>query len=616
MALPTYDLVDRPEALGYGALLDWGPTDANKLYLRLAIGSNREMQIQTREPEDVAPIGRDNPEDYSGADGRVFSRNRFAGGEGLDIAHRRDGEERDYTRYWDSKGIHIDPSRPGIPEVLELAHETTEVLSAAGTNQYMVKIGTTIYIADGSNVKQSSNLGGSWNTSARGAAVTGLAVLGSDLYVGIGTEIQRYFGGFSTWSNVDNDRIWAAKGRIIAADGNLLYEADAGDDSVLIHTLPTGATWTDVIDGGSAILASATTGTIYAFVEEEGNLVLKGETDMVREVPYSLGYLQGIVLIGTGQATSAGGKIGRLWRAQLVGVRLQAGQVIRTWGDGDETRDRAPYAIHTTRDEGFVGIIESGTETDVWKYLAETDGITRDLILSGSGIVKGITSVDERIFASVSGDGLKREEATYETSGYLITPRADFYSAQVKNWVGARLDAEACVTQEAITVYYSNDPAALTNPNHASWTSAIAVSGAGTTQQDDEQPLTGADGRYLLAKIVLASSTDQTTTPTVYSFSFRTLTASEDEIIQIPVNVSDQIEIPNRHRLLVRGQGNAVWQALRAVQGQDVRLKVLRPTPLEVRGILQSVTTPISWISDRGSTTLYCLLTVKGIRIA
>jgi hypothetical protein len=128
--------------------------------------------------------------------------------------------------------------------------------------------------------------------------------------------------------------------------------------------------------------------------------------------------------------------------------------------------------------------------------------------------------------------------------------------------------------------------------------------------------LVAATGRYLLAKLELASSTDQATTPTALAFAFRVLGTSEDEVIQIPVNVSDQIEIPHRKRLLVRGQGDLIWQALRAIQGEDVRLKILRPSPLEVRGVLESVSTPIPAISERGSTTLYCLLSVRGITIA
>ncbi len=618
MTLPTIDQVTNPEALGYGALIESGPTNAEKLYLRLAIGPGREMQVQTQPTIELPGIGRDNPEDHGDAIGRVFSRNRFAGGEGLDVAHRRDGIDSDFTRYWDSRGMHIVPSRPGVPEVLELRHETTEVEDSADTNLYVAKIDTVLYMSEGSNVRRTANLGSSFTTSVRGGAITGLAVLGDELYAGVGTDIEKRTSGgsWSVWSTVNNTRIWAAKDRILAGDNTLLYEAAAGGASVLIHTLPVGASWTSVVDAGGAILAAATTGTIYAFVEEEGVLVLKGETDLVKEVPYALGYLQGIVLIGTGQATSVGGKIGRLWRSQLVGVRLQAGQVLRTWGDGTETRDRAPRWIHTTRDEGFVGVIEDGSETHLWKYLAETDGMVRDLILGGSGIVLGITDIDRRLFASVDADGLKREETTYQATGYLISPMADFFSSQLKNWIGARLDAETVITQEAITLSYSNDPAALLDNTHASWTAAVSVAGGGTTKIDDEQALTAAVGRWLLGKLDLTSSTDKVTTPTARAFAFRVLVTSTDEVVQIPVNVSDQIEIPHRKRLRVRGEGDRIWQQLRSIQGEDIKLKILRPSPLEVRGVLESVSTPIPAISERGSTTLYCLLTVRGLTIA
>lgn len=619
MTLPTSDVVtDNPEALGYGALIDYGPNDTDKLYLRLAVGPGRELQVQTQQPEELPGIGRDNPEDYTGDLGRMFSRNRFAGGEGLDVAHRRDGIDSDFSRYWNSRGIDINPARPGLPEVLELLHETTEVEASTDTNLYVATIGTVLYMSEGSDIRRTADLGGSFATSTRGGVITGLGVIGDELYAGVTSDIEKRDSGgsWSSWSTQNNDGLWAAKDRILVSDGVELWEAAAGGASVLIHTLPVGATWTSVVDAGSAILAAATTGTIYAFLEEEGNLVLKGQTDLVRETPYSLGYLQGVVLIGTGDDTSAGGKIGRLWRAQLVGVRLQAGQVLRTWGDGTETRDRAPRWIYTNRDEGYVGLIEDGTETHLWKYLVETDGVVRDLIMTGVGIVRGLTSIDDRLFASVSGDGLKREELTYQATGYLISPMADFFSSQIKNWIGARLDAETVITQEAITLSFSNDPEALQDNLHASWTSAVAVIGTGTTKIDPEQALTGANGRWLLAKLDLTSSTDQVTTPTALAFAFRVLATTEDEVIQIPINISDQIEIPHRKRFLSRGQGNLIWQQLRLIQGSDVSLTILRPSPLEIRGVLQSVSTPITSISERGSTTLYCLIAVRGLTVA
>ena len=622
MVLPTSDLVTNPEALGYGALIDYGPNADDKLYLRLGVGPGREMQVQTQQPEDLPGIGRDNPEDYTGDIGRTFSRNRFAGGEGLDIAHRRDGTDTDFARYWDSKGMHVAPADAGVPEVLELAHETSQVETSTDSNLYVAKIGSVLYMSEGSNIRRTANLGSSFTTSARGGAITGLGVIGDELYAGVGTDIEKRTGGgsWSTWSDVNNDRIWAAKDRILAADGVSLYEAAAGAGSVLIHTLPTGASWTSVVDAGSAILAAATTGTIYAFIEEEGNLVLKGQTDLVKEEPRSLGYLQGIVLIGTGQATTTGATIGRLWRAQLVGVRLQAGQVLRTWREGAIAGDRAPQFIHTTREFAYVGLGSfAGSSSELWKYMAETDGITKELDATpnvGFGTTLGITDINERLFYSVGNSGLHREEQTYEPTGYLITPMADFFSSQVKNWVGARLDAEAVITQEEIVVSYSNDPAALTDPTHSSWTAAVSVAGGGVTKQDAEQALISAAGRYLIGKIELTSSTDQVTTPTAFSFGYRVLATTEDEVIQIPVNISDQIEIPHRKRLVVRGEGNRIWQQLRAIQGEDVRLKILRPTPLEVRGVLQSVSTPITSISERGSTTVYCLIAVRGITIA
>ena len=53
MTLPTLDVVTaNPEALGYGALIDYGPNAADKLYLRLAVGPGREMQVQTQQPEE------------------------------------------------------------------------------------------------------------------------------------------------------------------------------------------------------------------------------------------------------------------------------------------------------------------------------------------------------------------------------------------------------------------------------------------------------------------------------------------------------------------------------------------------------------------------------------
>ncbi len=102
MTLPTKVNVARPEASGYDALIEYGPTDAESLYLRLAVGPGRQMTFQTVEPESRTPNLSENPEDMRSESGQSFSRADFGGGEGLRRAHRREGTARDFTRFYDS----------------------------------------------------------------------------------------------------------------------------------------------------------------------------------------------------------------------------------------------------------------------------------------------------------------------------------------------------------------------------------------------------------------------------------------------------------------------------------------------------------------------------------
>ena len=50
---------------------------------------------------------KQNPEDFTSNLGRIYSRNNFSAGQGLDTAHRADGQPDDSKRFWDSKGIDV-----------------------------------------------------------------------------------------------------------------------------------------------------------------------------------------------------------------------------------------------------------------------------------------------------------------------------------------------------------------------------------------------------------------------------------------------------------------------------------------------------------------------------
>ena len=65
------------------------------------------MTIQSSPVNNEGVNVKQNPEDFTSNLGRIYSRNNFSGGSNLDTAHRRNGNEKDVIRYWDSQGIDV-----------------------------------------------------------------------------------------------------------------------------------------------------------------------------------------------------------------------------------------------------------------------------------------------------------------------------------------------------------------------------------------------------------------------------------------------------------------------------------------------------------------------------
>lgn len=626
MALPTKANVPRPQAWGYGALLEWGEEDEDSLYLRLAVAPNRALSVQTAALRETVDVSQ-NPEDFTASYGKVFSRSSFSGGEGLDRAHRRGATDRDYSRYWDSRNVDVTPARPGEPERLRLLHETGSASTGAGTGRMVGTRAGVLYWVGGTSgvdVLRCANPTAGTPTitvedphaTEGDQTVLDLAVLGDKVYAAITTNAVHVRASAGTWthfSDLAGLRVWSYKGRLLVSTGAALYEVDEAAASTLLETLPSGQTWTDVADAGSVLLATATDGYIYAWSEENLTLTLVGRTEMEGEQPTAIGSTQGIVFVGTREATIAGGYIGRMWRATIVGTRLRETQLLHTWGDGSETRDRSPRAFLATREAVWTALIEDGDETHVWRYHLATGGLSRDLVFTVSAAPLSLAAVDKRIFLALSASGIYRELTTYASTGWLISPMADFFTADRKNWVGARLETDGLVTQETATLYYSTDPDALSDSDHASWVSAVAVtaaSGTTTGRVTGEQRI-ATTARFLLGKLVLAASTAKTTTPEVYAFSFRGLLP--EVTVELPVNVSDWMERPGRAPVRVPGYGDGMWVAVKAREAGAVTLTVYQPAE-KVEGVIEKVTLPVQEIRARGSTTLYCLVTVRGVR--
>ena len=614
--LPSPSNTSAPESQGFEANLD-------DLFLRFAVGPGRQMSINTAPLQAQAIQTSETPEDFQQEFGQIFSRTDFAGGSGLDKAHKRNAGENDFQRFWDSKGIDVFSGKEvGQEYKVSLLHDTEEPTNGTtlGTNGYMQELGGEIFYADGAVLKKiATPLTGDVSTDGTpsgGSNITGLAVLGSKLYLVANGDIyvRNSAGSYATHNTHKTfDKLWSMKGRLVASATNgELHEVAGTSSPPTMKALPSGSSWTDVTDGGAVVLACADDGYIYSFADESSTLTLKGQTFVEGEVPNAIDAAQGFIFYGTYQNT-ASGKIGRLYRAEITNANslyvLVNAQLIKQWGDGSTTLNQAPYKIISTRDSIYTGIIDSASKTNLWRYYLPTGGIARDLEFAESGIVEGIAVFSDRIFATVSGGGLYRESTNYVSTGYVITPLADFYTSEKKQWVGAKVNTNV-VTSGSVKLYSSTIASDINSPTSATWSEQVSIfSGTG----GEEEVMTLVDGRWIAGKIEI-NTDDVTQTPSILSFAIRGFQLVNDLVVDMPINISDQIERPFRKALRVNGQGDLVYQALRNKEGKNVQLEIFRPDTL-LRGIIENVSSPIEEISPRGSVTMYCLVRFRGSKV-
>ena len=616
--LPSPSNTSEPQAQGFEANLD-------DLFLRFAVGPGRQMQINTAPLQAQAIQTSETPEDFQQEFGQIYSRTDFSGGSGLDKAHKRNASEMDFSRFWDSNGIDVFSGKAvGQEYKVSLLNSTEEVTTSSETNLYAQQLDGTIFYADGAVLKKiTTPLTGSTSTDGTPSAgndITGLAIMGNQLFiVANGVVYQRTGAGTYGSYNSDNtySRLWSAKGRLIASDtSGVLYEIEpssgtAGADNT-IHSLRNGRSWTDVCDAGAVVLATADDGYIYSLADESSNLTLKGQTFIEGEVPNAIDAAQGLIFYGTYENT-ASGKIGRLYRAEITNANslyvLVNAQLIKQWGDGTTTLDQAPYSIISTRDSIYTGIKDTASKTNLWRYYLPTGGIARDLEFAEGGIVKGLTVFSDKLFATVSGGGIYRETSNYVSSGYIITALGDFFTSEKKQWVGAKLNTQD-VSSGSIKLSTTTIAADISNPSATTWAEQVNInSGTG----GEEEVMTLVSGRWIAGKIDITTD-DQTQSPGLLSFAIRGFQLVNDLVVDIPVNISDQIERPFRKRIKVNGQGELVYQALRNKEGKNVQLEIYRPDTL-LRGIIENVSSPIEEISPRGSVTTYCLVRFRGSKV-
>ena len=306
--LPSPSNTSAPQSKGYEANLD-------DLLLRFAVGPGRQLNINTAPLQAQAIQTSETPEDFQQEFGQIYSRTDFSGGSGLDKAHRRNKGVLDFTRFWDSKGVDVFSGKEvGQEYKVSLLKNTEELSSSTNTNLYMEEMGGSIFFADSDVLKRidtptaTSITVTSETAPSAGNAITGLAVLGTQLYIVANGVIYKRTGA-STYSAFNStktfSKIWSMKGRIVASDtSGDLYQVTSASSPTTMKTLPTGTEWTDLADGGAVVLGAASDGYIYSFADESSSLTLKGQTFIEGEVPNAIDAAQGFIFYGTFQNTA------------------------------------------------------------------------------------------------------------------------------------------------------------------------------------------------------------------------------------------------------------------------------------------------------------------------
>jgi len=614
--LATQAEVKNPKRKGYDFRID----DA---LFRAAISSERQMTIQSSDVETQDINVNQNPEDFTRNQGRIYSRNNFSGGSNLDSAHRRNGSSQDTNRYWDSNGIDVFTQNKGTPYSIKLLNQTSkkQALSSSDGDNAMAVVGTDIYVSDDATLYKSEDGGVTWSTVSTGLTagyhIKGLAAHGTTLYIvannGSAGEIETWDGSTSTQKATTGvfDGIWSVKGKFLVSIGTALREYDGATTvASAAVTLPAGETWTDVVDAGAVVLATATDGRIYSLKDVSSAFVAKGQTEISGEKPISIVEAQGQIFYGTREDTTTSKAIGRFYRATLTVADdlyvLGNNQLIKEWNV--DSTDSSPYQLLATRDSVYMGIREA-SNSYLWRYYLPTAGIARDLKFDSAGIVRGIGIVNEKLQSIVQGQGTYYETSNYEEEGYIITAPADFFTAEKKQWVEGQLETQDISSGHSVELHVSDEIDAITSSTHTSWDKVInRQSGEGTTTAQVDNKVS----RYGVMKLVL-KSLGTTTGPEVNAISYRALARPELVVVQIPVNLSDRVERPMRKPFIVKNLGETIYQSLKDKEGTPVTLEIYDPSEV-IRGVVESIQYPIQSNPDYGSVTQYAIITIRGTR--
>jgi hypothetical protein len=437
------------------------------------------------------------------------------------------------TRFYTSKNVDV-----WTKGQLSLLPTTDVKLSSSETNLQMVVAGDYVYVADGQQLKRSSDLS-TWTniTGGPAAAITCLATDGYNVFVGYSgnglkrtytdvTTLATYISGSETYTNAAY-----VKGRVMASAGNDLanFTADVttshSHTSGLISEHPNEQfVYTGFAEGTAHIYVGGYVGgtsLIYRMaIKADGTSldvpVQAGALPIGEQIESMFGYL-GYVMIGTNKgvrvATSdANGDL-------VIGPTLETTDPVRCF----------------TADGRFVWYgwtdFDGSSVTGLGRLdLSELVGVNEpayasDLMASTTGDVRAVVNWNGKRLFTVAGAGVYYESTDLASEGYIDTG----------TWRWGIPDRKFVAFVDFRTEPLNGDITMSCNLDNAGYEALAPFGTQGATEKSFDGPETGF-GEAAFKVTLTRDSTDATSGPVLTRWQVRAFPAPRrSELFSIPV---------------------------------------------------------------------------------
>ncbi len=479
---------------------------------------------------------------------------------------------------------------PWIKGELFLHKATDRAWGSANTNLYVATAtsgGTArVYMCDGSDIQASTDqfANATEVTNPCGGAIVGIASDGTNVYVAgngkvvkvTGTSFSTSTAGTDHWVLSSVDGVWVASGFLIASVAGRLTLLTTGSTS---GTDITGAafnqvdSWTSVIGTPTGIYAAGNAGDrgrIYhiGVADSTGKLrqpVIASELPQ-GETINALSEYSGLLCLGT----SKGIRLGQMSLVSGNSYQVSASGFIQYGPRIDITNGVQVFDAQgefiwfgwENYNSPFDATTRSGLGRLSLKELTGplTPAYASDLMVTGqTGAIQGVAlSGTTRLF-SISGYGMCKDLATYETTGSIDEGRFRWGTTELKAGVSVDLRHSELATSQSIRITITDDTGGdyyTDSDVVGSYTPGIKAVQVSSQKDPTAYGLVASDlqyvstvssvtGEYITPTIKLNGPGG--TTPTLYRWTVRAVPMPfVSEIIQLPIILTTQTRYGNR----------------------------------------------------------------------